>query len=70
MCVYVPTVAHVLWASRAPYAKPTLTTVKTTTVRMERPASTESTTTLAFVPHITQVSGLEILPFYVCLALK
>lgn len=53
------TAVHVHWALRAPLAKPTLTTAKTTTVRMEQPASMESTTTLAFVPPITQVSATQ-----------
>ncbi len=53
----VVAVAHVHWALRAQLAKPTLTTAKTTTVRTEQPASTESTTTLVFVPPTTQVSA-------------
>lgn len=56
MGMYVVAVAHVHWALRAPLAKETLTTVKTTTVRTEQPASMESTTTLVFVPPTTQVS--------------
>lgn len=55
LSVYVVAVAHVPRALRAPLAKPTLTTVKTTTARTERPASMGSTTTPVFVHHTTQV---------------
>lgn len=57
MSMYVFAVARVHWALRAALAKATLMTAKTTTVRTERPASMESTTTLVFVPPTTQVSA-------------
>lgn len=55
LSVHLVAVAHVPRALRAPLAKPTLTTVKTTTARTERPASMGSTTTPVFVRHTTQV---------------
>lgn len=55
LSVAVVTVAHVPRALRAPLAKATLTTVKTTTVRTERPALMGSTTTPVFVHPTTQV---------------
>lgn len=57
--VCVITVAHVHWALRARLAKSTQTTAKTTTARMEPPASMESTTTLVFVPPTTQVGACK-----------
>lgn len=53
--LYSVTAVSVPWASRAQHVKPTLTTAKTTTVRMEPPAWTESTTTPVFVPPTTLV---------------
>lgn len=64
MSVYSCTVAPVHWALRAPLAKSTLTTVKTTTVKTEQPALMESTTTLVFVPPTTQVSEYNTTGFF------